>query len=154
MRISRPCAASQKEETEMKRTITTIAVFAMMIFGAATHAHAEVRGISVQVPFGFVAGGRFLPKGEYRITPYGNRSEVLIQNLHYEIAAFASGFPTDSAENGNDKLIFDQVGGEYFLTQIVTSSNAVSLTFPALHAEKKASKARETLPVFEGDVNP
>jgi hypothetical protein len=138
----------------MKRTITTIAVFAMMILGPATHAHAEIRGISVQVPFGFVAGGRLLPKGEYRITPYGNRSEVLIQNLHYEIAAFASGFPADSSGNGKDKLIFDQVGGEYFLTQIVTSSNAVSVSFPTFHAEKKAHKSRETLPVSEDDVHP
>ena len=138
----------------MKRTITILAVFAMMILGATTHAHGEVRGVSVQVPFGFVAGGRFLPKGEYRITPYGNRSEVLIQNLHFEIAAFASGFPADSSENGNDKLIFDQIGGEYFLKQIVTNSNAVSLSFPVLHAEKKAHRSGERLPVCDRDVNP
>jgi len=138
----------------MKRTITTIAVFAMMIPGAATLAPAEVRGISVQVPFGFVAGGRLLPKGEYRITPYGNRSEVLIQNLHFEIAAFASGFPADSSDNDNKKLIFDQIGGEYFLKEIVINSNAVSLNLPRLHAGKNAHKERETLPVSAADVTP
>jgi hypothetical protein len=61
---------------------------------------------------------------------------VQIENLHQNISAYALANAGNRLKDENRKLVFDKVGGQYFLREVVSTSQAVE--FPKSQSEKRA----------------
>ena len=119
----------------MKRTITAFALFAATTIALATHASAQEQPFQATVPFNFTVGDRELPTGSYLVRTFGNR-QVQIQNMHQNISAYALAYAGNRLKDENKKLVFDEVGGQYFLRESVWTSEALEI--PTSPSEKRA----------------
>jgi hypothetical protein len=80
-------------------------------------------------------GDRQLPVGSYRIKMLEIR-QVQIENLNHEIFTSDLALPANRSSDENYKLVFDNVGGQYFLRQVLSTSKGIEL--PKSELEKKA----------------
>ena len=108
-----------------------IALFSFAGLGMA--ARGQVRDqIVVTIPFDFVVDGKTLPAGTYNVNrvtdsnpktlilhSFGNRTSVIV-------------LPTRIAGGSADKVHvnFERVGGQYFLSKIVTADNVFTVAVP------------------------
>lgn len=89
------------------------------------------REVVVTVPYEFVAGGTTLPAGAYTVSRVNDQKAVLsISSYGTRSGVFvvASEFEYHPVEN--PKLVFEQVGGQYFLSKIQTLSGIYDLPVP------------------------
>jgi hypothetical protein len=119
----------------MKRTIATFSLFAAASIALATNASAQEQPFQANVPFNFTVGNRELPTGSYLVRTFGSR-QVQIENMHQNISTYVLANAGNRLRNDNKKLVFDKVGGQYFLREIVSTSEAVE--FPKSQSEKQA----------------
>ena len=124
-----------EKEQLMKRTLAALALIAAATIALATHASAQEQPFQATIPFNFTVGNRELPTGSYLVRTFGNR-QVQIQNMHQNISAYALANAGNRLKDENKKLVFDKVGGQYFLREIVSTSQAVE--FPKSESEKRA----------------
>ncbi len=103
------------------------AVLALVIPGTtAVRAQTTTNDILLRahIPFAFVAGGTYLPAGEYRIYHPGNPYVIVIEKNDTTARAMTYVRPSaiKPGENGT-KLLFNKYGQEYFLAQVWTERN-------------------------------
>jgi hypothetical protein len=103
---------------------------------AAVSLTAQSKPLKVSVPFNFVAGGKTLPAGEYRVQT-DRPNLVLIQSMD---SKSNMNLLTHSAQNtqmsGVGALKFNRYGDRYFLSEIWTGSD-VGQELPKSRAEKE-----------------
>ena len=119
----------------MKRHIATFAFFAATIIALATHASAQEQPFQANVPFNFTVGNRQLPLGFYRIRTLSIR-QVQIENMQHDISALTLANSAIRSRDDDKKLVFDKIGGQYFLREIVSASSAFEL--PKSESERQA----------------
>jgi len=121
----------------MKNLRSILAALAVLLM--ATAAHAQQR-ITATVPFDFVAGDRAYPAGDYSISAdgvvlkiaNGEKTEVMLSQACESL--------TPSADT---KLVFDSMGGNYFLQQIWVAGHSRRRELPRSHAEIKLAQNHE-----------
>jgi len=94
---------------------------ALLIGGARVQAQIAVSAEG-KIPFRFYAGGKELPSGNYTIRSVNatDDSALEIQSADGKVAALFETERSDiSASMNGNELIFNQVGDNYFLSQIV-----------------------------------
>jgi hypothetical protein len=111
--------------------VNKYSIFALVLLGLAgtvVVAHAQEEGrVVVSVPFGFFAGTKMLPAGEYTVSRsssdtnspliiYGNGNSALVLPVAFDDA------PVD-----NLRLTFDHVGGAYLLSEVKTQIGTYSI---------------------------
>jgi hypothetical protein len=75
-------------------------------------------GLEVNVPFNFIAAGKSLPPGQYKIAVAGwQRHSWLISNNHSTVIVMSSSTHSDETTHG-PSLVFLQSGGTYSLAEI------------------------------------
>jgi hypothetical protein len=108
----------------MKKSYVAAVLMLMCVLGVGVSAHAQdADAVVVRVPFEFVAGGKTLPAGEYRVSrinPGVNR-ELAIGGYNKETAYLLPVAFNDGPAN-EPTLSFEHVGGKYFLSRIKTLS--------------------------------
>jgi hypothetical protein len=119
----------------MKR-ITAITLFAIASFVMAGKSFAQEHEIQATVPFDFAVGNKVLPSGTYTI-----RSEstnvIVVRNRDTSVGTLSLAL-TDGKECKNGgKLIFNKYGDQYFLSEILSSSTAMSLMIPRSKLEQR-----------------
>jgi hypothetical protein len=124
-----------EQELVMKRNIVAFALFAAATTALATQASAQDQPFQANVPFNFNVGNRQLPTGSYLVRTFGDR-QVQIENVNQNISTYAIANASNRSRNENKKLVFDKVGGQYFLREIVSTFDAVEL--PKSQTEKRA----------------
>jgi hypothetical protein len=94
-------------------------ILAMFLLLAVGVGYAQ-EGIKVSVPFDFTVGKQTFPAGEYTVAPMPmSLNKMLLRNRTGEVLIFMQTNPAESRERANSaRLVFNQYGGEYFLTQI------------------------------------
>src|SRR6476661_2170797 len=103
----------------MKRIAAVIALFAAATLFTVTGVSAQQTRLRAIVPFEFRVGNRTMPQGTYWIASAGSHEVLLKGN---RVAIFVVGSPREMSADGREKLIFDKVGDQYFLSEIVTTS--------------------------------
>ena len=101
-------------------------------FCTAATAHAQV--LKVNVPFDFVVDGKILPAATYtvlRSLPNDLRGLAFMGDGD-GLQTMATDF--DAAVTGN-KLVFDRVGDQYFLKEVVTSHGKLHFAVSRKEAE-------------------
>ena len=88
------------------------------LFAAVCLPAGAQTALKVNIPFNFVAAGKSLPAGEYRVTSFAKSdNEWVITNDH--VGTLILTRPIESPEKTHrPSLIFLQAGGSYSLVQI------------------------------------
>jgi len=128
--VGADCTAPQ--ETVVMRKIFALLFTLGVTFCTAATAHAQV--LKVNVTFDFVVDGKILPAATYTV----------LRSLSSDMRGLAflgngSGLQTmatefDSTVTGN-KLVFDRVGDQYFLKEVVTSHGKLHFAVSRREAE-------------------
>ena len=105
----------------MKNLRSILAALAVLLM--ATAAHAQQMTLSATVPFNFVVGDRAYPAGDYL---FSNRDNILkITNAEQAKTEITLSNACESVRPATDtKLVFDSMGGYYFLRQIWVAGNS------------------------------
>ena len=107
-----------------KRAFVTATLFVLSLIVAAQVAQAD-EPMLVNIPFAFVAGNVTLPAGEYRVQKLdGNSTVVLIRCSDATASAMVVTHAAQAKElQTESKLIFNQYGNRYFLSQVWTAGS-------------------------------
>ena len=90
----------------------------------------------VNIPFQFVAAGRTLPAGEYRVTRLRDSNTRILILSNFENRASAIVFPAEVEESvdGKARLTFEVAGGQHFLSRIETSDHIYNFDVPSANS--------------------
>jgi len=116
----------------MKKQYVTVLFTLICVVGLGLRARAQEEGtIITKVPFDFVAGGKVLPAGTYRVSRVNTGSREL-EISSYETRAEVFLIPRVFADvqSGRAQLNFEHVGDQYFLSTIETSIGRYAITIP------------------------
>jgi hypothetical protein len=124
----------------MKRnliTILSLVVISLMV--SATSAYAQSCA-KANVPFAFNVGPKQLPAGTYEVKVTSRGSDtIMIRNIRTgEGALSVARYEAPRSTAG--KLVFNHVGGEYFLSQIWRESGSQGKSLPTSKRERELTK--------------
>lgn len=106
-----------------RRVFYLFVLLAAFVIGGARRMQAQIaENVDVNIPFQFHVGGKQLPAGNYVIRSVSptDGTAMEIQRADGRVVALFLAERSDmSSATGSDGLIFDQVGNNYFLSQIV-----------------------------------
>ena len=121
----------------MKRiTVGILLVLASVLATGA--ALAADRAVQANVPFDFAVGDRLLPAGSYTIASL-NSDVIVIQSRDHQISLMAITSPDSNESVHGGKLVFDKYGDQYFLSEVLCPTAAISASLPKSRLEKKVS---------------
>ena len=106
---------------------------------------AQTRNLlSADVPFAFSVDSKPMPSGQYQVRRIGDRATIIETK---DGSTHVLGLYSYAGENTKQacKLVFDKVGGEYFLREIWTSATSQVLSVPQSKREKEVLSASRTL---------
>ena len=131
-----------------------------LVFGGISAVNAQIgdTAIRVNIPNSFVLRDKTYPAGEYTIrrtdSTVDSPSLLLLQGVH-ETAIFDT-IPTDSVNAAkHTELVFETVGGQYFLSKIwvkgeTTGNEIVETRSEKRQIAKAESKKTETVDLTRG----
>jgi len=118
----------------MKKQYLAVLFTLICVFGLGLNARAQEQDtVVINVPFDFVAGGKVLPAGSYRVMrvrPSSGSRELEIRS--YETRASVFVIPTlfDDVQSGKAQLNFEHFGDSYFLSAIETPIGTYAIDIP------------------------
>ena len=110
----------------------------LMAFTLAMNAQSEI--VTVHVPFAFVAGGRELPAGDYRVDRAEASNVLLMHGRPGDAAAFLTTTTETFGRTEGPSLIFEHEGSTLVLSAIRLPGQQSRLVF-APHAPMKGGIA-------------
>ncbi len=114
----------------MKKSYFAAVLTLTCLLGVGISAHAQdTEGVSVKVPFEFVAGGATLPAGTYTVGRISADASSGIAIRNYGHGAFALPMVVDGTPAKALKLSFERVGDKYFLTEVDTPGGSIPLHY-------------------------
>lgn len=124
----------------MKRNlIGTLSLVALSLLLNVTGASAQAVA-KADVPFAFTVGAKQLPAGRYTIMTDG-QATVTIQS--YETGkSILSLARTELPGKGSSKLVFHNLGNQFFLSQVWGAEGRAGLVIPVSKLEKEMRMAR------------
>lgn len=100
-----------------------------LVVGARAETHSEM---IVTIPYEFVAGGRTLPAGTYRVSRLSDDRQVGLSIVSYEqgsaVIVLTSQFDNRPADDAKVRL--ERVGNMYYLSSIETLDGVYTLSLP------------------------
>ena len=126
----------------MKKQITSalLGIVAVLLLAGPTHAQSA-RGVTVEVPFDFAAGGRQLPAGRYTVrrVQVDSESALLIKGERGGAAAVVL-TNKGRGDARRASLTFRQYGDRYFLARVSMPGAASVRELPRSGGERKAER--------------
>jgi hypothetical protein len=107
--------ASKIKEVAMKTLRSVLTAFALLF--VATAAHAQHSAVSATIPFNFVVGDHAYPAGDYSFQSDGPVLRVLDEEK-MPVGTILSNSCENALPSKDTKLVFQSMGGYYFLQQI------------------------------------
>ncbi|PYX30489.1 MAG: hypothetical protein DMG80_12185 [Acidobacteria bacterium] len=128
--------------TKIINTLTGLVL--LLAVAAPLHAGSILNHeMTVFVPFGFVAGDRSLPPGDYSVQVNPERGSVV---LHQEGRSPLI-LLTNQRESANNpsrgKLVFKRYGANFFLSEVWNQDNATGQTLTPSAAEKEMAHKKQ-----------
>jgi hypothetical protein len=102
----------------------------------------DVDQVVVKIPYEFVAGGKTLPAGNYkveRLTDF-DQKELLLRNLDNHTTSLVGAVVIEGNSTGEAKVSLEQVGGQFFLSEIKSASH--TFTIPVSRSAVMEAEAR------------
>jgi hypothetical protein len=121
----------------MKRNlIGTLSLVVLSLMVAATGAYAQSE-LKATVPFAFKVGQSRLPGGTYEIRSNLDNNTITIRNSTSGAVSLAR---PEGYGDASPRLVFNHVGGQYFLSQIWGDAGN-GMTLPSSKLEKELQMA-------------
>jgi len=120
----------------MKRNLITIlSLVVMSLMFNATGAYAQSFA-KADVPFAFNVGAAQLPAGTYEVKVLGySPYEISIQNSKTSASAVSIA-RRDGSRNTENKLVFDRIGDQYFLSEVWKDSGGGMIVPTSKHEQE------------------
>jgi hypothetical protein len=117
-----------------------------LLIGCVRKVQAQIaESVDVNIPFQFHAGGKELPAGKYNIRSVSSTddSSMEIRSAEGEVVGLFETERSDvSAAMKDNELVFDQVGDNYFLSQIVDGDKGIDTEVVNPHHRGKQEAAQ------------
>jgi hypothetical protein len=118
----------------MKKQYLAVLFTLICVFGLGLSARAQEQDTVVtNVPFNFVAGGRVLPAGTYRVSrvdPTSGSRELEISSYETRASVFVIPTVFDDVQSDKAQLNFEHLGDSYFLSAIGTPIGTYAINIP------------------------
>src|SRR5271154_5698343 len=118
----------------MKKQYLAVLFTLICVFGLGLSARAQEQdAVVTNVPFDFVAGGKVLPAGNYRVMrvrPSSGSRDLEISSYETGVSAFVIPTVFDDVQSGHAQLKFDHLGDTYFLHAIKTPIGTYAIDIP------------------------
>jgi len=120
----------------MKRNVTGTLMTLIVAFSIAVPVvQAQQTIMTASVPFAFSVGDKQLPAGAYAVREMDRAT--LIQSADSANSVLGIYYYAGPSKANETKLVFNKVGGHYFLAQIWTSARDQGLSVPQSKLEKE-----------------
>jgi len=129
----------------MKRIISTLALFAASTVASVPGAIAQDHTAKATIPFDFTVNDQLLAPGTYIISYSPTWHQLKVQSSNGETSVVAISFADDKSSPSQPKLVFDKIGDQYFLSEVVSTSACGSAVLPKSKLENKATMVRADL---------
>ncbi len=98
--------------------------------------------IVAKIPYEFVAAGKTLPAGTYRVNRVNdtNQGALVLSSFENRMGAIVLSAEVESSSGNNVHVSFEQVGGQHFLSKIETADHV--FTIPVSRSEILEAAAR------------
>ena len=118
----------------MKKQYLAVLFTLICVLGLGLGARAQEQDTVVtNVPFDFIAGGKVLPAGTYRVSRVDSTSgsrELEISSYETRASVFVIPTVFDDVRSGHAQLNFDHLGDKYFLRAIETPIGTYAIDIP------------------------
>ena len=117
----------------MAKQCLTVLFTLIWVLGLGLRAPAQEKDTVVTtVPYDFVAGGKVLPAGTYKVSRVSSNGSRTLEISSYETGARVLLTPTlfDDTQIGHAQLNFEHAGDKYFLSGIETPIGTYAITIP------------------------
>jgi hypothetical protein len=123
----------------MKTQLMQTAIAALTL-AAAGYAQSAQQ-LNVTVPFGFVAGSRTLPAGQYTVSQPVNSNAVVIRPVGSTPGAvMITNRVKSPGRQEMGKLIFHRYGDRYFLSEVWGTDQSVGSQLPRTAPERELAR--------------
>ena len=127
------------------------AFFGLAVFAAATRAQ-ELDQIIVKVPYDFVAAGKTLPAGAYRVKRANDRDNRVLAITSLENREGVMLLSSEVSPTREDKpaLRFEVVGDQHFLSRIETGEHIFTIPVSNKAANQVVAMEKQSTPGGSG----
>jgi hypothetical protein len=121
------------------------ALFILGLLLAVSASQAQELRVKAQIPFDFVVGNKVLPAGEYMVLHAGAQQAIMIRSNDSNDAVLSITLPCgSSATSDTTKVVFHNVAGRYFLSEIWAQGYAQGRQLPKSKMEVQLAKNNTT----------
>src|ERR1700683_2395315 len=108
-----------------------IAVLGVAGLGATTKAQSLDK-ITVNVPYEFVVAGQTLPAGNYTVDRGAddNLNTLILSSFENHVNTFFVANQAESIPDGKAEVVFEQIDGQHFVSQIKTAEHVFTIPAP------------------------
>jgi hypothetical protein len=127
-----------------KKIVSTLAGLVLLLAVAPLYAGSILNHeMTVSVPFGFVAGDKFLPAGDYTVQVNQERCTVVLRQDGQNPLMLLTIQKESSNTPQRGKLVFQRYGASFFLAEVWSQANATGQTFTPGAREKELARHKQ-----------
>jgi len=127
------------------KIINTLAGLVLLLAVAAPlHAGSILNHeMTVSVPFGFIAGDKSLPAGDYSVQVNPERGSVVLHQEGQSPLILLTNQRESTNTSPRGKLVFKRYGANFFLSEVWNQDNATGQALTPSAAEKEMAHKRQ-----------
>ena len=128
--------------TKIINTLTGLVL--LLAVAAPLHAGSILNHeMTVSVPFGFIAGDKSLPAGDYSVQVNPERGSVVLRGEGQKPLMFLTNRKESRSAPQRGKLVFQRYGTVVFLAEVWSQANATGQTLTPGAREKELARHKQ-----------
>ena|SRR6266571_3510652 len=128
--------------TKIINTLTGLVL--LLAVAAPLHAGSILNHeMTVSVPFGFVAGDKFLPAGDYSVQVNQERGTVVLRQEDQSPLMILTIRKESRSVPQRGRLVFQRYGTSFFLAEVWSQANATGQTLTPGAREKELARHKQ-----------
>ena len=128
--------------TKIISTLTGLVL--LLAVAAPLHAGSILNHeMTVSVPFGFIAGDKSLPAGDYSVQVNPERGSVVLRQEGQDPLMILTNRKESRSAPQRGKLVFQRYGTSFFLAEIWSQDNATGETLAPSAREKELARNKQ-----------
>ena len=128
--------------TKIISTLTGLVL--LLAVAAPLHAGSILNHeMTVSVPFGFIAGDKYLPAGDYSVQVNPERGSVVLHQEGQSPLMLLTDRRESTTTPRLGKLVFKQYGAHFFLSEVWNQDNATGQALVPSAAEKEMAHKKQ-----------
>ena len=128
--------------TKIINTLTGLVL--LLAVAAPLHAGSILNHeMTVSVPFGFIAGDKSLPAGDYSVQVNPERGSVVLHQEGQSPLILLTNQRESTNTPPRGKLVFKRYGANFFLSEVWNQDNATGQTLTPSAAEKEMAHKKQ-----------